>query len=286
MNEIVSVLVTRLPFLVIFFLLGLFFPNLLKRDTYFGSIVPEHLKSTDEIKSVEKFYRKTYLLVCGIYTILFIIFMCYKTDTSYYTKGLLLFSLIWIIIYFRTHLRIEKIIESSLKSKVKGSKKSTNYNSKYGGTVGISKDKYIANPLWLIVPVLIIIIELILDFNFYNSIPQKIVLIWNFKGKGILTIHKAMDTVLIYPIVQLLIILIMQYFYKAACSIKHIPKENKFFLTGFIEFLIIYLTLLTGISFLKSVNMVSISSAIIPVLYIFSLIFIVVMCILAYRKSM
>lgn len=279
-----SVLATSLPFLTLFFILGLFSPNFLKRDSYFGSILPEHLKNTDEIRAVGKFYKKIYLAICGPYTIVFAIFLLFNDNSKYFTNGLIIFSVIWIAIYFKTHTKVQKVIESNLKVKANGTKKNTSYTKNYASKTSLSKEKVIASPAWFLVPVFIIVLDIIFSIKYYNSIPENMIFAWNFKGKAILTMHKGMDIILIYPIIQLVITSLCQHFYKSFGSIMDISKDNKVFLTGFVEFINIYLVILTSVSFYKSLNILNISTRIIPGIYVFTLVFVPLTMLFTYKR--
>lgn len=217
MQELKIVLLTRLPILLIMYLVGIFYPNFLKMSSFFGVIIPEDLPSYDFEKTVTKKYRRDFSIYCGIYLFFFTIVLINKNTDAIFTRGLLIFSAIWIIIFNVSQKRTKNFIKALSKNKsYKAENNKTIKSVKKNPSINKIEDKpsYLLSPLYFVFPLVISIIMLLLNLTGYEKLPLRLPVFWNLSGQIPILISKGYDIVLIYPIIALTLTIIFLTIYK------------------------------------------------------------------------
>lgn len=217
MQELKIVLLARLPILLIMYFVGIFYPNFLKMSSFFGVILPEDLPSYDFEKTVMKKYRRDFSIYCGIYLFFFTIVLINKNTDAIFTRGLLIFSAIWIIIFNISQKRTKNFIKALSKNKSYKAEINKNIKSvKKNSSLNKIEDKpsYILSPLYFVFPLIISIIMLILNLIGYEKLPLRLPVFWNLSGQIPILISKGYDIVLIYPIIALTLTIIFLTIYK------------------------------------------------------------------------
>lgn len=214
MQQLKIVMLSRLPLLLIMFFIGLFYPNFLKISSFFGITIPEDLPSYDFKKIIIKRYRRDFSLVCGGFLLLFTIILLNNNTDSIFTKGLIVFAVIWIIVFNISQKRTKDYIKDLTSKTSKSKNNKANYNKISSPNKTKSKALYLLSPLYFIIPLIISIIMLILNLTRYEKLPLRIPMFWNLSGQFPILITKGYDIVLIYPIIALILIIIFLSLYK------------------------------------------------------------------------
>ena len=201
-----TVAITRMPLLIILYLLGIFSPNFLHMSSFFGVNLPENLPNEDFKKDIIKKYRKEFSLYCGIYIILFFLVLVYNNSDGVFTTGLILFSIIWIILFNVGQYRTRKYLKNMTKV---GKKKTAQASKKQ-----VTTPTYLISPVYFIFPLILILINIFINIGKFSSLPNKIPVFWSILSFNAIYLSKALDIILIHPMIMLFVLLLSLLIYK------------------------------------------------------------------------
>lgn len=198
-----KIFIILIYFLVL--ILQLFLPVLGRKEVLFGVRIPEAAQRSNSAKGIRKIYY--ILIICFSLPItLFLAYVSFK-NTAFIALSILCFTFISYIIFFYCH---------NLAAKYKMTIKSSN---KEVTTIDLAfsktrASKALISPWWFLIPFAIIIVNLIISYAYYPSIPNTIVKHYNASGIADIFVKKSPKVIFNMPLVMLILTVIMFVSYK------------------------------------------------------------------------
>lgn len=189
------------------FISSMFIPYLTRRTESFGVSIPEDVYNTSELKTM----RKQYALITGFISILvmgfFLLFSAFLNNSNIAGIGFSIMIIFYIastfVVYLTFHRKMKK-----LKADRKWSKQKPQH-------VMIDTDfrlkKLTYSNGWFSISFLITFLIIILTFSFYDKIPERIPMQFNFAGEVTNWADKSYRTVIALPIIQMYLTLLFLF---------------------------------------------------------------------------
>lgn len=203
MSERLFILIAVLPLITIMFILGLIYPKISRKEIIFGVKIPLEQLGEVEVKKILKNYYKKYLEICGSYYLIFIITLIIKTNNLVINLGFIIQFCIMIVLYIVSHNEIKKL------------KNKNRWNKRKREVVIVDTDfrkcktRILPSIAWFLIPIIIIIINIIVGFSVFESLPLFIPSFWNVQGEIQGALLKTYKVIFIIPIIQLFITIFM-----------------------------------------------------------------------------
>ncbi len=209
-NEIASI-AKVLPIIALIFIIQILTPKMNMKKIYFGIRIPEKQLENEELKKIYKQYVVNNIIVSVPYVIIA------STLLYYFSSSFEKLSIVVVIIYFIITFIVYSIANKKVKELnysfevSKGKKSSKLASTKFTE----EKDKNIlASPLWFLIPIIIIVINIIIGFYVYNKLPDTIPSHLNAAGEVDQWGKKSYKLIFQMPTVQILMTAIIFFLYK------------------------------------------------------------------------
>lgn len=173
-------------------------PYVTRRTESFGVSIPEEIYHSDELIAM----RKRYAFQTGIFGVVLLavqwVFSAYfavSFEDIAFVFALFIFLIGSFIIYLRFHYQMESLKEEK------------NWRQTRSEAVAVDtgfRDKKIAfSNWWFTIPVIIVLGTMIMSFVYYDQIPDKIPMQYDFDGNVTNWAVKSYRTMLLFPALQL-----------------------------------------------------------------------------------
>ena len=106
--DVKMMLINFVPIVLIVFFLGIYMPNLTRKEIFFGVRIPEDKRETTEVVGLKKQYIKNYLLICGLFLLAMLILAIYTKSENVFGVGIIIYVFIEIMVYYNTHKKVRK----------------------------------------------------------------------------------------------------------------------------------------------------------------------------------
>jgi len=201
--------------------------NLTRKNVYLGVRIPEEKREDAELKAIGKDFIKANFII-GLPVIIILTFLIYTfKHIGVFMASVFGFLFIIFMIYYSYNkkVRILKERNSWLNTKKQIVIVDTSFSKEKSG-------KYIPSYWWFMIPILILIINIIINMNYYPYLPDKVPTHWDFNGQINGYQHKSQLLIYEMPLFGLFITVVMFISYKsigwAKQEISSInPKESK-----------------------------------------------------------
>lgn len=204
----IMMVILLLVILIPGFISLMFTPYCTRKTESFGVSIPEEVFYSPELKKM----RKQYVTRTGILSIITIIaFLLFSTLISNDENT---FSILFAIIIF-VFMLASFFIYLKFHRNMKTLKEKHNWSKKFTQQVFINTSfrdqKLTYSNLWFVFSFIIAFLTIIITFQFYNQIPERIPMQYNFSGEVTNWADKSYSTVLIMPIMQLYLTLVFLF---------------------------------------------------------------------------
>lgn len=221
--------ITKLVYIfliVIIFVFRLLYPKFTHKDFFFGVNVSNEPGDSDKFRKIKAAYYRDYLLICGIYTLLFCIALTVYEENIVFFGGLAIYFALSIMVYYIAHRKAMKL--KSIKSK-KDRKNVVVVDTSFRND---NKKKLLPSKLWFLIPLAIITINILVGFKCFDNLPVVVPLNWGADGRVNGAAFKSIGIVFLIPVEQIFITVFTYLFYKAiGRSKQHIsvnePKKSR-----------------------------------------------------------
>lgn len=176
-----------------------FMPYLTRKTESFGVSIPEGIYASEEIRQMRNKYMIEAIIVTIMFTILPILVTLYMGEQIFsvgiFTIGVFVLIGVLFGLYLKYHFKMKKLKAEKnwLQDKPQAVVVDTAFR----------KGKITYSNLWFIVPGIIIIITIILTIVFFDQIPDKIPMQYDFSGNITNWADKSNVSVFMAPITQL-----------------------------------------------------------------------------------
>ncbi|NMM64699.1 DUF1648 domain-containing protein [Clostridium sp. P21] len=219
---------------IVFIVMLIFFiqiitPKLTRKEIYFGIRIPEKQLENEKLKEIYKQYVINNIIASVAFVIMAFLLFYYLNEYFNILNAILV--IIYLIMSFFVYFIANK--------KVKQVKSELNWNKAKKSAVVVdtnftkekSKDM-LASPLWFLIPLVIVIINIYIGYKVYNKLPDVVATHFNFAGKASGWTKKSYKLIWQMPAVQIFMLVIMFFSYKTiGWSKQQIsasnPKESK-----------------------------------------------------------
>lgn len=196
MNVLMSFL--YIAIMVPIFVSLMFIPYWTWKTESFGVSIPEVIYNSSELKRMRKQYTITTGIISVLMIALFWILSTIITIESFLsilmTAMIIFYLVIVFIVYLKFHYDMRKL------------KKNANWSKEKSELVVIHtafrEQQLTFSNLWYILPFIITLATMMITFQFYNQIPAKIPMQYNFSGEVTNWSAKSYRTVMIMPVMQ------------------------------------------------------------------------------------
>lgn len=205
--DVKMMLINFVPIVLIVFFLGIYMPNLTRKEIFFGVRIPEDKRETTEVVGLKKQYIKNYLLICGLFLLAMLILAIYTKSENVFGVGIIIYVFIEIMVYYNTHKKVRKF------------KASQNWEEGKKEVVVIDTNfrndkKMLISQLWFLIPISIIVINIIVGYKAYPNLPDKVAMQWNSQGVVTKWMLKSYKAIWVMPMTEIFMIAIMYMSYK------------------------------------------------------------------------
>lgn len=187
---------------------SMFIPYMTRRTESFGVSIPEKIYYRDDLKRL----RKKYATITGVIGLIAVsavpllhVFLDLSPDTSGVIWSIILFIFLagsfLVYLKFHFHMKTIKAEEGWFDQKPQRIVVDTKFR----------EEKLIYSNNWFIIPLLITFLTLIITFVFYEQIPEKIPMKYNFGGEVTRYGEKSFRTLLLMPVMQLYLTLLFLF---------------------------------------------------------------------------
>lgn len=196
-------------FLLMLFIQRLIMPQLARREILFGVRLPEEFWDSPELNGYKNAYRRHYIMICGIYTLCFGLFLWRKPDNTVLFGGLFLFFFLSLWLYCNAHLKVKefKMTREEQLAKKQVVLIETSFRSR--------NNRVLPSPLWFLLPLAFILINVGIGNSAFEKLPIIIPSHWDAAGNVNGRVFKSLGVIYVFPVVQSFITLLMFLFYLA-----------------------------------------------------------------------
>lgn len=194
-------------FLIILFI-EIIMPRLTRKEIVFGVRVPQDKTNLKEIKDIKKKYIINNLII-GVPVIILFTFLNYKFSST----GMILFTTFgFMFIYYLIYIMSNRAVKNLKQQQnwFEGKKQSVTIDTNFSR----EKINTIISPWFFIIPVIMIVINIILGYKYYSSLPNRVPIHWDFSGNITGYSHKSIFLIWDMPLVQTFITFIFFIVYK------------------------------------------------------------------------
>lgn len=181
------------------FLPSIFIPYWTRKTESFGVSIPEGVYHSNRLKGM----RKQYTIITGFISIIVsAVFLALNVAFNMTENTLAILLTVIISIYLLSIFIVYLIFHWEMKKM----KQEENWTEKKSELVVINtsfrEQRLTFSNLWFIFPIIITLATMIITFQFYNQIPNKIPMQYNFSGEVTNWASKSYRSVLIMPVMQ------------------------------------------------------------------------------------
>ena len=182
------------------FIITIFIPYWTRRTESFGVSIPEEMYHTTQLQNMRKQYAMYAMILSVLATATFIIsgfFLSHNEETLSIFLGVLTF--VYIIASFFIYLKFHRNMKE-LKEKEQWSEKKSQQvfiDTKF------REQKVTYSNLWFLAPVVIAIILIVMSFQAYPAIPDKIPTKFSFSGEVTNWTEKSYKSILLNPVMMI-----------------------------------------------------------------------------------
>lgn len=206
MYRIIAINIPHIITIFFIFFIGLFMPYLTRKEIIFGVRIPEGLRDHAEVARIKKIYTRNYLLSVGITSLFFIILLLFRTDPIIIFASILVLIALPLGNYYLCH--------KSLKQTKVDNQWIEGYQETSVVDIRYKPEQTLVSPWWFSIPLGIILIQIILTLNHYESIPEIIPIHYDINGNPDNWARKSYKSVLVLPIINILVTAICFLVYK------------------------------------------------------------------------
>ncbi|WMJ79861.1 DUF1648 domain-containing protein [Clostridium sp. MB40-C1] len=249
--DIKMIIINYVPVLLILFFLGIYMPNLTRKEIFFGIRIPEDIIDTPEIIRFKRQYIKNYLLICGLLLLVIVGAVIYSKNEIVFVIGIFIYLFVEMMVYYNTH---KKVKDFKSKHNWEEGKREvlvvdTSFRSNKNGKILVSS-------LWFLVPIAIIIANIIIGYKVYPDLPNKLPLHWNSQGIVDTWVQKSHKVIFMLPVTEVGMLVVMYISYKVIgmskvqinASNPEVSREQnrrfRYLWSGYIVFLSVFITLI------------------------------------------
>lgn len=219
MFRIITIIIPHIITILILFLVGLFMPYLTRKEIVFGVRIPQGLRDHAEIERIKKVYTRNYLLSVGLPSLFFIILLVIRPDPIIILISIFVLIALLLGNYYLCHRSLKKI------------KADNQWTEGYKETsvmdIGYRPEKSLVSPWWFSIPLVLILIQIIIVLNHYDSIPEIMPIHYNFHGNPDNWAKKSYRLVLMSPAIEILVTAFLFFVYKMiGWSKQQLSAEN------------------------------------------------------------
>lgn len=260
MSETMLRLVIVAPTIFFLFFLGLFMPKLVRREIFFGARIPPDRIGTDSVKKISAWYRNSYLLLAGAFSLL-LLGACF-VSASPVPILIGVFGLIFIQFGLYTRAR-----EKALKLK-RDERWFSGKTEMVVVETSFHRRSFLVSPWWFLLPVAIIIMDVVLGIKAYPNLPERIPLHFDQLGRPNRWSGKSIWSVFYLPLNMIWVTALMFFSYRIigwsrqelrADDPEASLKQQAAFrrrCSGFVVFLNVMMCGLTSFFFLQTLRMI------------------------------
>ncbi|MCX7710042.1 MAG: DUF5808 domain-containing protein [Clostridia bacterium] len=203
-----------------------FMPYLTRKTESFGVSIPEEIYDDPEVQRIRSTYRSS-VLAFGVVFAIFSLFTGLAAPLTvtyiFLPIGTLIQLVIMAVFYLHGHRQMKSLKEKSnwLSNKQQVTMVDTDFR----------KRKLFVSPLWFMLYVVGVAITLGIGFTFYENMPFRVPMQFDFSGEVTRYAEKSTGTILFAPLMQVFITFIMAFSYwsigkaKQQIDVSH-PEES------------------------------------------------------------
>lgn len=197
------------PIIVVFFM-GLLMPFLSRREIFFGVRIPYEKAGDPRLKRIRDEYLKEYGLIVGVFTALFIFLgLKFKNNELIYVLGIFIQIGLSSLMYYIFHKKTREL--KAKEGLIEGKRESVIVDTSFRGA---NNKNVLVSPLWFLIPISIIAVNVILILARYDSIPDRIPVHFNIMGQPDRWENKSLGSVMDSSVMQLFITGLMYFTYR------------------------------------------------------------------------
>lgn len=192
-----------LMFLVIMvpvYLITMFMPYWTRKTESFGVSIPERVYHTQKLATLRKAYVIRVVIWSVVMTLFFLLFGVGMASSEevfswLFSTSVILYLIVSFLIYLQFHKKMKRMKQEEKWQKEKPQRTvvDTSFRS----------EKLTYSNGWFIIPFAIAVATLILTFNLYDQMPDRIPMQYNFEGEVSNWAEKSYRTVLLMPVMQI-----------------------------------------------------------------------------------
>lgn len=172
--------------------------NLTRSNIYLGVRIPEDKREDKELKKLGKEFTRANFLI-GIPLIAVLAGIIYITKSmAVYMAAIFGYILFIFLIYYYFNKKVKELKAKNFWLNTK--KQEVIIDTKFSR----EKRKYsMPSSWWFIIPLIIIVVNIVVNLNYYDMLPNKVPTHWDFNGKVNGYQHKSMLLIYEMPLFQL-----------------------------------------------------------------------------------
>ena len=184
--------------------------NLTRKNIYLGVRIPEEGREHKELKTLGNGFVKANFVI-GLPLVIFLTFLIYAFhNIMVYLGSIFAFLLIIFFIYYYYNNKVKILKE---KNKWLNTKKQeiiidTNFSKE-------KTSKVLPSPWWFIIPIILIIVNIIINFNYYPFLPDRVPTHWGANGQINGYQNKAPILIFEMPLICLFLTVVMFISFKS-----------------------------------------------------------------------
>ncbi|WP_026883040.1 DUF1648 domain-containing protein [Clostridium akagii] len=203
------ILILGVVFIIMLLFLKLSLPFIMRKDIFFGVRLPKKLLNNPKLMVFKKLYLKNNIFICGIYVIGFCYIFLKHPNNIVLLTGIIAFFILATVIYYFSYKRIKEF------------KKFNEEEVHKNGVVVIDtsfrndiKKRLVPISRWFILPIAIILLNIIIGYLVFDSLPIFIPIHWNASGIIDGSAIKSYGLIFEFPVQQIFITMYMFLIYK------------------------------------------------------------------------
>lgn len=176
MNENLFMSIYLFFIFIVMLIMGIFTPKFTRKEIKFGIRIPENEVNSSEIKDIEKNFITNNLIIGIPVIVIFSILNYMFPNVIMILFTTFAFIFVMFLVYMISNKAVKKLkIE---KGWLKGNKQSVIIDTNFSK----EKNKNLVTPWIFLISVIIIIINIVLSYKYYNLLPNKVPTHWDFSG--------------------------------------------------------------------------------------------------------